>query len=201
MKRILAALIVITTGCAKTQEFKAYKDPGGDFVLNVPADWIAESSPRKKPAAVTSFVSKKAVFEEGQPIGPILHVTKFYRTRDDHPGSGEEFEEFSREVLSPSDALFGAPADSLSERQRDSMKDARDMTLGGLPAKTYQKSFEMKSTPMHGNRVHSVKLEDVVVQTPSAYYVLEYRATQELFDKYYFAFQNAAQTFRILAAQ
>jgi hypothetical protein len=40
-----------------------------------------------------------------------------------------------------------------------------------------------------------MRLEDAVIQTPEAYYVLEYRATQELFEKYYpdyRAFKNAA---------
>ena len=54
---------------------------------------------------------------------------------------------------------------------------------------------------MHGNKKYSIKLEDIVIRTPEAYYVLEYRATQELFDKYYFAFEKAAETFRLLASK
>ncbi len=40
---------------------------------------------------------------------------------------------------------------------------------------------------------------DPQVETPMAYYVIEYRATQENFDRYSFALPRARSSFRLLA--
>lgn len=202
MKRFLAAALILATGCARTQEFKTYKDPGGDFSLTIPADWVPEADPDRKPASVTSFLTKKTIYDEGQPLGPVLHVTKFYRNRSSHPGTNEDFKAYQENILFPTDILFGASVDLLPAHKRsDLTKNVRDTRISGIPAKTYQKSFEYTTAPMHGNKKFSVKLEDIVIQTPEAYYVLEYRATKELFDKYYFAFEKASETFRLLTSK
>lgn len=137
-----------------------------------------------------TWVGEVAEESEGMQLGAMIHVSRFQRT--DAPSS------FKKSTLAPTDAMFGpgplpdgAPA------------DIAVLTVSGHPARRYQRGFDA----VLGGGLHQAKgpvamrLEDLVVQTPDAYYVLEYRATKALFDKHYRAFDRLASTFRLVRAR
>lgn len=205
MRRFLApgAALLLAAACAK-QGYEPYQDPEGGYSFDAPKGWAVEGNAGlgRKPVSTALFVGHVAAQDEGVPLGAVLSVTKLYRARAAHPGGDKAFQEFRRTVLLPTEVLFGeAPASALPENLRQGLAGGvKDTTLAGLPAKTYRREFE------HYNRLHmpkpvAMRLEDVVVQTPEAYFVLEYRATRELFDKHYGAFKKAKDSFRLLGAK
>jgi hypothetical protein len=187
---VLAALMA--SSCAQKPVFELYRDPGGDYSLEVPKGWprAGNADLKRKPNSVISFIGRNEPSDEGTPLGAVLYVTKFYRQRSDFPGDAKGFDAYRQEVLAPSEALFGAgPLPAGAPR-------VSDMRLGGLAAKTYRRDYE------HFNRLHmpkpvAMRLEDVVIQTREAFYVLEYRATSELFDRYHYAFEKAKASFQL----
>lgn len=168
----LVAFLVISA-CARNIEFQTYSDPSKDFVLQVPKGWLQEAINRR-PTSVASFVGEVTDQDEGIPLGAVLYVTKFYRYRADHPGSNAGYEAYLKDVLLPLDVLFGASPEKLpAEIRKKLASPVNETQLSGLPAKTYRRDFEHYN-PFHMSRSYQMRLEDVVIRTPTAYYVLEY---------------------------
>ncbi len=151
----------------------------------------------RKPVAVVSFIGEVQADDEGVPLGAVINVTRIARAKADVPGGDKGFAAYQKNWLFRSDALFGGPKDVLPENQKPLLAlPISDETVGGLKAKVYRQEFT-ESNPVHNSNSVAMRLEDAVVQTPEAYYVLEYRATKELFDKHYPVYQRfkAAATF------
>lgn len=61
---------------------------------------------------------------------------------------------------------------------------------------SFREDFEMRDK-LHGLQATKMRLEDIVIRTPEFYWVLDYRATVELFDKYYPDFQRFAKSAKL----
>ena len=193
LRPVLLLAALLASACAGKPAFEPYRDPAGDYSLEAPKGWPREGNAdlKRRPSSVVSFVGVPEPSDEGTPLGAVLYVTKFYRLRSDFPGDDKAFAAYKKEVLVPSDALFGEgpmPSDA---------PVVSDTQLGGLPAKTYRRDYE------HFNRLHMprpvpMRLEDVVARTPEAYYVLEYRAAREFFDRHHAVFERAKSSFQFL---
>ncbi len=180
---ILAFLLL---GCSRPPVFETYTDPGGDFTLEVPQGWPrgGNADRKPKPVSVVEFIGKADPQDEGIPLGAVLSVSKLYRERADIPGDEQTFQRYRTNVLEPTDALFKAPA---------------DLTISGRPAREYRRESDHVKAPFHGGTRIPMRFEGFVVETPSAYYVIEYRASRENFDQYSFALSRARTSFRLLA--
>jgi hypothetical protein len=97
--------------------------------------------------------------------------------------------------LAPSDALFGDASRVTAEQRKLMAYPVEDAALGGRKARTYERGYE------HHNKTHmprpvQMRLRDVVVQTAGSYYVIEYRATQKLWEKHKPAFERFLRSFK-----
>jgi hypothetical protein len=195
----LAAALALVS-CARAPEFERYDDPSGDYRLDAPKGWQhwGNADRKAKPIRAVMFVGKISSQDEGIPLGAVLSVTKLYRRRADYPGKRSAYERYRKDVLMPSAAIFGDAGTNLPKAVAKLLpQGVRDERLAGLPAKSYGREYE------HFNKIHmpapvAMKLEDVVLRTPEAYFVLEYRATTELFDRYHYAFERAKESFALL---
>lgn len=188
MRPLFFVLLLSVIGCAQKDSFQRFKDASGEFESDVPANWRREGQDDlgRRPAATMTWVGEVAEESEGRQLGAMIHISRFQRK--DVPS------DFKKSTLDPTDSMFGpgplpagAPADITA------------LTVSGHPARRYQRGFEV----VLGGGLHQTKgpvamrLEDIVVQTPDAYYVLEYRAVKTLFDKHYRAFDRLVSTFRL----
>lgn len=190
MKTTLAATLIFAAAmiaCRRAPHVVAYSDPSGLFRSEIPDDWRRDGDKdlSRKPVAVISFIGEIQSQDEGIPLGAVINVTRISRDKADVPGGEKGFAVFQKSWLLRSDALFGGSKDVLSEDQKPLLAlPIADATIGGLKAKVYRQGYR-QANPIHSPNAPPMRLEDAVVQTPRAYYVLEYRATQDLFDKYY----------------
>jgi len=189
----------LATACSKPPSFDVYEDPGGDFKLEAPKGWQLWGNAARKPRPISAvmFVGKVEMQDEGMPIGAVLSITKLYRRRADYPGKDEGYRRFRQDVLVPSSVLFGEPASLLPEAMRKMLPQKIDsLQVSGFPARSYGREYE-HFTRSHTDKPIPIRLEDLVVQTPEAYYVIEYRATTTLFAKYHFAAERARSSFTL----
>ena len=188
--------LAAAAGCSRAPSFETYEDPGGDFHVEVPKDWQAVGNANKasKPISAVMFVGKMIEQEQGIPMGAVLSLTKFYRRRADYPGKNQSFEKYRGDVLVPSGVLFGDSPSKLAPALRKLLPtDVQESTFSGHPARIYGRSY-VQNSRNDGKQI-PMRLEDIVIQTPSAYYVIEYRATVDLFDLYKYAFDRARESF------
>lgn len=191
------ALLVVLEGCGRAPVFETYRDPSGAFTMDVPKGWQRDGDPdtTRRPVAVTAFIGQVAVQDEGTPLGAVLYVTRLSR-RADHPKGEKAFRDYKRALLEPTAALFSGNRRGLTEEMRKGLpQQIEKLEMGGFPARTYRREFR-HFNPLHMSEAVPMRLEDAVVETPEAYFVLEYRATADLFEKHYHAFQRARATFQ-----
>ena len=177
--------LMLLSGCSRPPAFEIYTDPGGDYTLEVPREWPKNGNAdrKPKPMSVVEFIGKLDPQDEGIPLGAVLSVTKFYRDRADIPGDDQAFQNYRKKVLEPTDILFQSPA---------------GFTLSGRAARDYRREYTHVKAPMHGGDKIPMRFEGFAVETPMAYYVIEFRATQDNFDKYSFALERARSSFKLL---
>ena len=184
----IVAVLVIAGACSHKPSYETFSESSGAFVADLPSNWRRDGQEnlKRKPAATMTWVAEVAAESSGSQVGSMIHINRF--ERQNVPMS------FKKSTLDVTDAMFGpgplpagAPAHILT------------LMFSGHPARRYSRDFEV----VLGGGMHqaigpiAMRLEDIVIQTPSAYYVLEYRATKELFDKHYPAFERLAETFRL----
>lgn len=193
MRQALAVAVLVVVGCSKPLAFELYREPAGTFTAEVPVGWPKDFDDAftRKPIAGVSWVGKLVDGGEGRAIGAVIEVRKLWRLKKDHPAP-KDYERFNKSVLEPTADLFNGayPADVL----------VSDGVLSGLPAKIYSRNEFDQATGggMHGAvKHHPSRVEGVVLQTPEAYYVLEYRATKDLFDKHRPAFERLKTSFKL----
>lgn len=186
MKRLLLILLAASAACSRSPSSSEYRPAGGGFRLETPVGWASnERGPfTRRPIGEIWWIGKMVGEHEGWPVGALILV----RRLDRHPGKDEE--RYRKDVLSQTDALFRGdqPADLILKKGN----------LVGKPARWYRRDFEETT----GGGIHGTSksfpstVSGVVVQTPEAYYVLEYRATRELFDEYESDFRRLVSTFK-----
>jgi len=179
-------------------QFGSYQDSEGNYRFEAPLGWQPSTEERvEKPAASVFFRGYEPVNGQEVPIDAAVLVSKLPR-RPEFFGSREDFERFRRTTLLQVDALFGPPSPELQEPLRSLIaKNTKDITVAGIPGKTYHRDYDYvdpKGPP--GSKPLPISLEEIVLKTPDAYYVLEYRARRDLFDKYHFAADRLKSTFQ-----
>lgn len=191
MRYVLPTLLALMTACAHTG-YETYREASGTFSLDVPRSWkkYRDSDFSRKPNAVVSWYGK-IVEDKGYPVGAIVELEKLNRRPDDFPPE-RDWEFYKKNILEPTDRLF--------DGTHPSEVRVEEATMAGLPARLFSRSVEQLSGdgPVRGSdKKHPSRIEGIVIQTPDAYYVLEYRATNELFDKYRPAFERMKESFRL----
>lgn len=186
MRRTLLAAAVLLAACAKPLEYETYRDPAGAFETEAPRGWTPEvSGPFPEwPARKTQWLGEMADQHEGAAIGAIFTVWRMSRK----PTAKQV--KYREQMLAATDALFE------DAQPEDVMTAAGE--LAGYPARAFQRELtENLGGGMHGAvRAHPSRISGVAVQTPDAYYVLEYRATLKLFDKHLPVFQRMRESFK-----
>jgi hypothetical protein len=191
-KAPLFALALAIAACRAKPHPMAYADPSGLFRCEVPDTWRRDGDKdlSRKPVAVISFIGEVQSQDEGLPLGAVINVTRISRNKADVPGGDKGYAVFQKNWLLRSDALFGGPKDALPDNQKPVLAlTISDETIGGLKARVFRQDYA-QGNPIHNTNAPPMRLEDAVVQTPEAYYVLEYRATKDLFDKHYGVYQR-----------
>jgi hypothetical protein len=187
MKQSAIALLAVLAACSRPMSFVDYREPGGEFSVQVPEGWqIDERGPfSRKPVGEVWWVGETVDQHEGWPVGALL----FIRRLDRNPGKGQE--RHVQHVLAETDALFsgGHPADV----------NVKAAEFSGYPARSFQRAFdETAGGGLHGStRSHPSRVIGMAIQTPTAYYVLEYRATLKLFDKHLPAYERLTASFKL----
>lgn len=171
---VLAAAALVLTACSKKPQYVRYEDPTG-FSADVPASWpkTGDKDLTRKPVAMMSWVGADRPQDEGQILGAVLHVTRVSRRREDLPPK-QSWDKYAAQWLAPSDRLFAGKSGDVAEY-------ANETTVrhdGGL----------------HAPQAIPIKAVAVVLRTPDAYWVLNYTATKDNFDKYAAAFERLKAT-------
>lgn len=193
---ILVLILVAAVLACQGKTLLLYQDPSGEFSVEVPRAWRRDGneSLARRPVALVSFIGEVQTQDEGNLLGALIHVTRVSRVRSEFPGNDKAFQAFAEAWLIPSDVLFGASRERLPADVRNNLPEVREASLGGRSARTYRRDYD------YFNRLHMpaavpMRLEDVVVRTDRAYYIIEYRATRALFEKHLPVFERFKQTF------
>lgn len=186
MRSAALAVLALLAACSKEPDYVEYRDAQGAFTTMAPEGWTPEVvGPFPEwPARKTVWVGAVADEHEGQPIGALYTIWRM----DRHP-TGKQAR-YRDEMLAATDALFAdeAPADVM----------VAPGEVDGHPARAFQRDLvENLGGGVHGAvRTYPSRISGVAIQTPDAYYVLEYRATLELFEKHLPVFQRMREGFR-----
>lgn len=188
----LLPVLLAVIGCSQEPSYREFKEASGEFAADIPLKWLRDGQDdlRRVPAASMTWIAEVAEESEGNQVGAMIHISRFQRK--DAPSN------FKKSTLDPTDMMFGS-----GPLPPGAPANVSSLTMSGHPARRYRRDFEA----VLGGGMHPAKgpiamrLEDIVVQTPDAYYVLEYRATKALFDKHYQAFERLAATFRLRASR
>lgn len=177
-------LLAAAAACSRAPRLVEFRDPAGRYSLEVPSSWARDldPDPDRKPATTARFIGALEPQREGVPLGAVLEVTQLSRRPDAVPGGPAAFKAFDEKVLKPTRDLFGDDGASAATR-------------------TYSRSYDYGGpTPFHPEPAVSMSAQGAVYRTADAYYVVEYRATRENFDKCRYALDRALATFRVAEA-
>lgn len=185
--RALAMALALLTACSRPLAFQEYREPDGEFSVSVPVGWQAnERGPfSRKPIGEVWWLGEQVAHHEGWPVGVLLFVRKLDRDPD------KRNKVYRDDYLAPTDALFSGthPKDVLIEATE----------FAGYPARKIGRDFDDHvGGGWHGRlKTFPSRMVGVVIQTPNAYYVLEYRAVHDRFDKYKPAFDTLVASFKL----
>lgn len=180
MKRTAAAFLLLTAACSRPPRYAAYQDPAKRYTLEVPATWAVDADPNadKKPASKTEFIGAARPQREGVILGAVLSVSRLSRARKDFPGTDAAFKGFDENILKPTRDLFGDDA-------------------AAPAAKTFSRDYDFGGpTPLHSDPAVAMRSVGTAYRTADAYFVVEYRAAKENFEKYRYAYDRAVLTFK-----
>lgn len=165
-------VLLLTAACSKPQAYVAFSDPSG-FSADVPSGWTrsGDADFSRRPVAVLTWIGVMTAQDEGIPIGAVINVTRVSRKREDLKDE-RSWQRYKADWLDRSESLFAK-------------------TMGDSAAFTQKFTMENK---LHGLKPTAIQLEDVVLRTPDAYWVLDYRATTALYDKHRPAFERLKKT-------
>ena len=153
--------------------------------------------PGAKGATSVYFRGYESVDGQNRPIDVAVLVSKLPR-RPNAFSSPQDYDRFRRATLLQVDALFDPPSPDLPDTLKNLVaKNTQDITIAGLPGKTYHRDYDyIDPHAAAGSKPLPVSLEEIVLRTPEAYYVLEYRARRDLFDRYHFAAERLKSSFQ-----
>lgn len=181
-------MFAVFAACSHEPSYEAFRENSGQFSAEVPSNWHRDGQEnlQRKPASTMTWIAEVTAESSGSQVGAMIHINRF--ERQNVPMS------FKKSTLDISDAMFGPGPLPAGAPEKIST-----FTISGFPARRYNRDFEV----VLGGGMHrtvgpiAMRIEDLVIQTPSAYYVLEYRATTALYDKHYPAFKRLADTFQL----
>ena len=176
--------------CARAPEFVEYREPGGEFSVQVPRRWkVSERGPfTRRPVAEVWWIGKVVETDEGWPVGAILYV----RRLDKDPDKRNKV--YINEELADTKALFAGKHAPDVQTKKSTMLGHESIEF----VRDYEEAF---GGGWHGKLHHrAARVEGVVIDTPGSYYVLEYRATKELFEKYRYGFMRLRESFKLKGA-
>ena len=194
----LAAVVLLgaAAACTRPLVWRPYADASGDFSSEIPASWDSIDDPdlKRRPAAIVAFLGEVKTQDEGNPLGAVVQVTRLTRVRAEMPAGDKARRVYAESWLTSPDALFKGPVEALLVDEKKGLPKVRETALGGKTARTYEREYE------HFNAVHMprpvpMKLVDVAVRTDKAYYIIEYRATRDLFEKHRPVFERFLKSF------
>lgn len=187
--RLLLIGLTILTACSRPLAFEEYREPGGEFSVKVPVGWqLSERGPfSRKPLAEVWWLGEQVAQHEGWPIGVMLFVRRLDRQYDPRAKPYKNFD------LDPTEALFTeTPPKGLTVTKRE---------FSGYPARLVVNDDFAQSKGdnlFHGPvKEYPSRLRALVIQTPKAYYVLEYMAVSDRFEKYLPAFETLTASFQL----
>ena len=178
--------------------FGAYQDSDGNFRFEAPMGWQPMPGPQSdKTAPSVYFRGFENVGGQRTPVDVAVLVSKLPRNPQAF-ASPEAFERYRRSTLLQVDALFGPASPDLQEPLRSLIaKNVQDISVAGIAGKTYRRDYDyIDPHGPPGAKPLPVSLEEIVLRTPEAYYVLEYRARRDLFDRYHFAADRLKASFK-----
>lgn len=180
-KFVLSALIAVLTlsACSKKTdgEYSVYKVEAEGVSLEVPTDWRQfgarwnglGGAPGGPP--FTRFIAESDPQHEGVILGAYLSLTQVKK------GTHRTEKE---------DMLFKQKLPGVSPVQ-----------FKGFDARSYITEYRYQTGEGEGGIDIPMKSEGIVIDTPNAYYVLEFRANTEVYDKYRPALEHAKATLTI----
>jgi len=195
---LLPAILLLgaAAACTRPLEWQPYADASGDVRSELPESWNSYSDPdlKRRPAAIVAFLGEMKIQVEGYPIGAIIQVTRATRVPSEIPAAGPARKKYVESWLASPDALFKGPVESLSVDEKKGLPKVTEIALGAKTARTYEREYE-EFDAIHMPRPMPMRLVDVVVRTDKAYYILEYRATRDLFEKHRPVFERFLKSF------
>lgn len=201
MRGAIAAVAVMELlGACSRQGYETCSDPEGNGSFEVPKGWAREGNAGlgHKPVSTALFVGYVAAQDEGIPLGAVLSVTKLYRQRSAPAGGDKAFQDFRKTVLLPTEVLFGqAPTSALPEELRKGLAGGVEDTMLGGCRPTYRREFAHYNRPAYAQAARPASGGCRHPDAGGFYFVLEYRATCELFEKHCEAFQRAKASFKL----
>lgn len=195
MKRTLVLALALSAGCARERGVVAVSDTRGLFTAAAPAGWKS-LEPDGGGGFRRAFVGEREAHDEGAPLGAVLEFSRLPRRRADFSGTDAEFAAFARRTLRVFDAYFGAAPDWLPPDLSLALGLMEKGERDGHPTRRYSREYE------HFNRAHMargvpMRREQLIVQTPRAYLVVDFAATRELFPRTRFAYDLALESLRV----
>lgn len=191
-----ACLIGAAAACSRPLAWQRYEDASGDFSSEIPASWQSINDPdlKRRPVAVLAFLGEMKTQDEGLPLGALIYVTRSTRAPSEMPAGGPARRAYAAAWLASSDMLFNGPVESLPVDPLKGLPKVSEISLGGKTARTYEREYE------HFNAAHMprpvlMRLASVAVRTDKAYYIIEYRATRDLFDRHRPVFERFLKSF------
>lgn len=187
MRALLAAALLLSA-CGRGPAYEPYGDASAGFSTEIPKGWKAElAGPFPEwPARRAQWIAEVADEHEGAVVGAIITIWRMDRK------ASEKQARYRDEMLAATEALFS------DEQPPDVLVAPGE--FAGQPARAFQRELvENLGGGLHGApRAHPSRISGVAVQTAKAYYVLEYRATLELFDKHLPTFQRMRERFKLI---
>lgn len=195
-KGVLLCAALSVLGCSRESAWQRYDDGSGDVSVEVPKSWPMIDDPdlKRRPVAMLTFLGEEKPQDEGRPLGALIHVTRVTRVTAEMPAEAKARARFTESWITPPDVLFGAPVELLPPEARKNLPKVSDTTLGGKAAKTYEREYEYVNRA-HGNVEVWIRLIDVVVRTDKAYYMIEYSAPRDRFEKHRPVFERFLKSF------
>lgn len=170
-------LVAFTAACHRAPVYESYADPAGRWSLEVPKDWTRDGDlTDRKPVWEMRFVGAAEPQLEGRPLGAVLTMRRVSRRRADFPGDDKAFRRYDDEFLKPARALFGDDGTAADQKQ-------------------YDRSYEISSGPLHGDKSVAVREQGAVYRTADAYFVMNYLAAKDDFVPYHYAYERARLSF------
>lgn len=189
MMRILIGVclgIATLAACSRPPSFIEYREPGGAFVVQAPSQWhLDERGPfSRRPVGEVWWIGNVGEYEDW-PFGAVISVRRLDKNPD------KRNKNYIKWDLADTQALFAG-------RQLQGLKVTKASLLG-FDAREFEREYEeFFGGGCFGKlRSRPTRAEGVVIDTPDAYYVLEYRTKRELFEKYRYGFAMMKGSFRL----